>query len=148
MPNVEAILNRLDHEGYRLTGPRRVVLEEVVSRHTPFTSAELLDAMKVQAPSIGRATIFRTLDLLTRLGVVQRIHTDAEGGRCHAYMACDDSHHHHLICNGCGKVLDFTEDRELDGLVREIERRTAFQVEGHRLELLGRCPGCQEAGSR
>ena len=143
MPDAELILERLDRQGYRLTGPRRSVLEEVVSRQTPFTSAELLETMKRQAPGIGRATVFRTLDLLTRLGVVQRIHSDPEGGRCHAYLACDDAHHHHLICRSCGQVTDFTENAELDALVREIERRTAFQVEGHRLELLGRCPECQ-----
>lgn len=145
MPDFDNILGRLDKEGYRLTGPRRLVLEEVVSRHAPFTSADLLDAMQNQAPGIGRATVFRTLDLLTRLGVVQRIHADAGGGRCHAYMACDTSHHHHLICSRCGKVADFTEERALDALVREIERRTDFRVEGHRLEFVGRCPACRAA---
>ena len=148
MPRVQAILERLDQEGYRLTGQRRMVLEEIVNYTAPFTSADLLEAMHRRSPDMGRATVFRTLDLLTRVGVVQRIHTDAEGGRCHAYMACDSSHHHHLICNSCGKVADFTEDRELDTLVSEIERRTAFRVEGHRLELLGTCPECQQDSVR
>jgi len=143
MPEAETILNRLDHEGYRLTGPRRAVLEEVSSRTAPFTSAELLEAMQQQAPGIGRATVFRTLDLLTRMGVVQRIHSDPDGGRCHAYMACEQTHHHHLICRGCGMVTDFTEDEELDSLVKLIEKRTDFQVEGHRLELVGLCPKCR-----
>ena len=143
MPNVEAILKRLDDEGHRLTGPRRAVLEEVVSRDAPFTSAELLDAMQRQSPGIGRATVFRTLDLLARLGVVQRIHSDPGGGRCHAYLACDDSHHHHLICNRCGSVTDFAEDKALDALAREVERRTDFRIEGHRLEFMGICPACQ-----
>ena len=145
MPNVETIVERLGRQGYRLTGPRRAVLEEVISRPAPFTSAELLDAMLRQAPGIGRATVFRTLDLLTRLGVVQRIHNDADGGRCHAYLACDDAHHHHLICSSCGMVTDFTEDKELDALVRKIEQRTSFAVESHRLELVGLCPACQAA---
>jgi Fur family transcriptional regulator, ferric uptake regulator len=145
MPDVQAILQRLEHEGYRLTGPRRRVLEEVVGRHEPFTSAELLETVQRDAPTIGRATVFRTLDLLSRLGVVQRIHSDAEYGPCHAYLACDDSHHHHLICNRCGTVLDFSEDGGLEALVREVERRTAFRVEGHRLELTGTCARCQVA---
>lgn len=145
MPDIEWILQRLDGEGYRVTGPRRTVLEGVVGHRAPFTSSELLSAIQRRDPSIGRATVFRTLDLLTRLGVVGRIHRDAGNGRCHAYLACDDSHHHHLICNSCGTVTDFTEDKELDALARKIEQRTAFQVEGHRLELIGRCPACQIA---
>lgn len=144
MPGVEAVLERLDNEGYRLTGPRRVVLEEVLKRNTPFTSAELLDTVQESAPRIGRATVFRTLDLLTRLGVVQRIHRDAEAGRCHAYLACDEHHHHHLICNSCGEVTDFHEDSALEALVLEVEKRTAFHVEGHRLELVGTCPNCRD----
>ena len=143
MPAVETILYRLGEEGYRLTGPRRLVLEEIARRRVPFTSAELLEAVQESAPNVGRATVFRTLDLLCRLGVVQRVHEDAHGGRCHAYLACDDDHHHHLICSACGAVEDFTEDTALAELVREVERRTAFRVEGHRLELVGRCPTCQ-----
>src|SRR5688572_29142879 len=144
MPDITTILERLDQQGYRLTGPRRAVLDEVVSRSAPFTSAELWEAGRKSAPTVGRATVFRTLDLLARLGVVQRIHQDADGGGCHAYLACDLSHHHHLICNNCGLVTDFTEDRAIEGLVREIERLTRFRVEGHRLELVGMCPECQK----
>ncbi len=118
-------------------------MEAIVGRTTPFTSGELLETMERESPGIGRATIFRTLDLLARLGIVQRIHSGPDGGRCHAYLACDDTHHHHLICSKCGLVTDFTEDKEMDELVRKIERRTAFQIEGHRLELTGRCPACQ-----
>jgi Fur family ferric uptake transcriptional regulator len=136
-------LERLDREGYRLTGPRRTVLEEVVRRDVPFTSAELLTTVQQQAPTIGRATVFRTLDLLARMGVVQRIHEDAEGGRCHMYLACDAGHHHHLICQGCGAVADFAEDAALEALMRVVEQQTAYRIEGHRLELVGRCPACQ-----
>jgi Fur family ferric uptake transcriptional regulator len=143
MPDVEAILDRLDQGGYHLTGPRRMVLAEIISRTTPFTSAELLDDVQRKAPTVGRATVFRTIDLLCRLGIVQRIHEDAAGGRCHAYLACDEHHHHHLICQSCGKVTDFREDATLDALVRAVEQRTAFRVEAHRLELIGVCPDCQ-----
>ncbi len=144
MPNFETILSRLNHEGYRITGPRQVVLEDIVARHEPFTSADLLDGIQIKAPTIGRATVFRTLELLCRLGIVQRIHEDAQGGRCHAYLACDERHHHHLICNGCGRVTDFHEDQALDVLVREVEKHTDFKVEGHRLELVGLCPACRD----
>src|SRR6266540_268064 len=124
MPDVDTILGLLEREGYRLTAPRRVVLEEVVRRAEPFTSAEVWETIRASTPGIGRATVFRTLDLLSKLGVVQRIHKDADGGRCHAYLACEERHHHHLICNNCGCVTDFNEDSALEALVREVERRT------------------------
>ncbi len=144
MPDIDDVMGRLAGEGYRPTEPRRTVVDEILGRRTPFTSAELWEAIQEKAPGVGRATVFRTLDLMGKLGVVQRIHRDAEDGRCHAYLACDETHHHHLICNVCGRVTDFKEGRELEGLVREIEKRTAFRVEGHRLELLGICPQCQK----
>jgi Fur family ferric uptake transcriptional regulator len=149
MPDVATVLERLDRAGYRLTGPRRAVLDEIVARQTPFTSAELLAAMQQRAPGIGRATVFRTLELLTQMGIVQRIHDEPTGGRCHAYLACDPGHHHHhLICQGCGAVTDFAEDAALDALMRKVEQQTAYQIEGHRLELVGRCPACQAAPAR
>lgn len=143
MPNTQQILSRLSSQGYRLTGPRKQVLEEVLCRTEPFTSAELWETIQQHSPSLGRATVFRTLDLLTQLGIVQRLHSDANSGRCHAYLACDESHHHHLICNACGRVADFQDDRALDTFLHGIEKRTAFRVEGHRLELTGLCPDCQ-----
>jgi len=143
MLDIENVMQKLAGEGYRPTGPRRAVVEEILGRRVPFTSAELWDAVQVSTPGVGRATVFRTLDLLGKLGVVQRIHSDAEEGRCQAYLACGERHHHHLICNVCGRVTDFEEEDELEGLVREVERRTAFKVEGHRLELVGVCAQCR-----
>ena len=147
MPNVEEIMERLNKEGCRNTAPRRLVVDGIVHRSLPFTSAELLQTVQRDAPGIGRATVFRTLELLCRIGIVQRIHEDAQGGRCHTYLACADTHHHHLICSRCGHVTDFTEGDQLEALVREIEKRTSDKVEDHRLELVGCCPSCREGNS-
>jgi Fur family transcriptional regulator, ferric uptake regulator len=143
MPDITTILEKLEREGYRLTGPRRLVLDEVLSRGGPFTSADLLEAVQRGAPGVGRATVFRTLELLAQIGVVQRIHQDADGGGCNAYLACDPHHHHHLICSGCGAIADFVEDRAIEKLMHDIAGTTGFRVEGHRLELTGVCPSCQ-----
>jgi len=143
MHDVDNILEKLEQEGYRPTEPRRVVLDDIVSRQAPFTSAELWESVQENYPGIGRATVFRTLELLSRMGILQRIHQDPDGGRCHAYMVCGESHHHHLICSICGNVTDFEDEEVVDALVRQVERHTAFKVESHRLELVGRCPACQ-----
>ena len=69
MPDTETIFARLQAEGLQLTEPRRVVIAAIAERTVPFTSAELQEAIEAEAPAIGRATVFRTLDLLCRLGI-------------------------------------------------------------------------------
>ena len=91
---------------------------------------------------MGRATIFRALDLLTSLGVVERL--DLPSG-AHAYVVCEpDKHHHHLVCSGCGRSEDVA-DGELARLVDEIGQRNGYRIESHRLELFGTCPSCAAA---
>jgi Fur family transcriptional regulator, ferric uptake regulator len=126
--------------GYRLTGPRRAVADLIARREGHFTAADLLDDARERRLGIGRATVFRALDVLLELGVVERI--DLPSGE-HAYVACEPSHHHHVVCSRCGQTSDI-EDAGLTGVVDEIERRTGYRVDRHRLELFGLCPACLE----
>ncbi len=128
----------LDAAGHRLTGPRLAVAELVAAREGHFTAAELLvDADRAQ-PGIGRATVFRTLDLFTSLGFVERV--DLPGGD-HAYVACDPVHHHHAICTSCGRSTD-VDDVGLGNVLAAIGRRSGFSVTAHRLEIFGLCSAC------
>lgn len=138
-PLVEA----LDRGGHRLTGPRRAVAELVAARDGHFTAADLVMDARRRHPGIGRATIFRALDLFASLGLVERV--DLPGGD-HAYVACDTVHHHHAICTGCGRSLD-VDDFGLTRVLNEIGRRSGFRVVDHRLEIFGLCAACQEARS-
>lgn len=134
-----ALLGALAKGGHRVTEPRRAVAELVAGRDGHFTAAELeADARRAHA-GIGRATIFRALDLLTTLGLVERV--DLPGGD-HAYVACEAVHHHHAICTGCGRSLD-VDDPGLADMLAAIGDRSGFQVTAHRLELFGLCSGCQ-----
>jgi Fur family ferric uptake transcriptional regulator len=129
----------LGRAGHRLTGPRLTVTELVARRDGYFTAADLAaDAGRTQ-PGIGRATIFRALDLFASLGLVERV--DLPDGE-HAYVACDPAHHHHAICTGCGRSLD-VDDFGLTGALAEIGRRSGFRVTAHRLEVFGLCSACQ-----
>lgn len=133
------LVEALDTAGYRLTDPRRAVAEMIVERESHFTAADLLDEARRRHPGLGRATIFRALELFTSLNLVERV--DLPAGD-HAYVACERAHHHHAICTGCGRALD-VDDQGLADVLGEIGRRSGFRVTAHRLEVFGLCAACQ-----
>ena len=139
MTQPEPYETALGAAGYRLTGPRRAVAGLIAGRNGHFTSADLLADARAQKLGIGRATVFRALDVLHELGAVERI--DLPSGE-HAYVACEPTHHHHVVCSRCGRATDI-EDAGLRAVVVEIERRTGYRVDLHRLELFGLCPSCR-----
>lgn len=126
--------------GYRITEPRRAVAELIAARDGHFTAADLIEDARSREVGIGRATIFRSLDLFTELEMLERI--DLPSGE-HAYVACEPRvHHHHIVCEDCGRVAE-VDDRGLSAAVEDIQQRTGWQVQTHRLELYGRCPSCR-----
>lgn len=133
------LVDVLGRAGHRLTEPRRAVAELVAARDGHFTAAELVADARRRRMDIGRATVFRTLDLFVSLNLVERI--DLPGGE-HAYVACDPVHHHHAICTGCGRSLDVA-DHGLAAVLSEIGNRSGFRVTAHRLEIFGLCAACQ-----
>jgi Fe2+ or Zn2+ uptake regulation protein len=113
-----------------------------VAREGHFSAADLIDDARARRLGIGRATIFRALDLFTELSALERL--DLPTGE-HAYVPCEPAgHHHHIVCSGCGRV---TEIEEVGLALEDVQRRTGWQVESHRLELYGRCPRCRSGHS-
>jgi Fur family ferric uptake transcriptional regulator len=138
----ERIVGALERAGYQATPNRRLVAELVAATGGHFTAAELLERGRRERVNIGRATVFRALELLTSLHVVERL--DLPSGS-HAYVVCDpNEHHHHLVCSTCGRSEDVA-DGELARLVDEIGQRNGYRIESHRLELFGTCPSCAAA---
>ncbi len=136
MTNVTSALERAAE---RLTEPRRQVAKLIDGRPGHFTAADLLaDAAAAQRP-IGRATVFRSLELFAQLGVLERL--DLPSGE-HAYVACAPRHHHHVICSRCGRAAE-VPDLGLAEVLREAGRQTGFEIDEHRLELYGTCSDCQ-----
>lgn len=136
---VDAALGRA---GYRTTTARRAVVDLIAGREGHFTAADLVEDARARGLRIGRATIFRTLDVLVGLRAVERL--DLPTGE-HAYVACDPVHHHHVVCSRCGRSRD-VDDAGLRSVVHEIARRTGYRIDEHRLELFGRCPDCVAGG--
>ena len=129
----------LGRAGYRATSARRAVVGLIAGREGHFTAADLVDDARDRGLGIGRATIFRTLDVLTDLRAVERL--DLPTGE-HAYVACEPAHHHHVVCSRCGRSSD-ADDAGLRAVVRDIERQTGYRIDDHRLELFGRCAECR-----
>ena len=130
----------LAQSGRRVTGPRQALVELIGEQRGHFTAAGLMAEARREHVRVGRATVFRTLDLLTEIDALERL--DLPSGE-HAYVACEpEQHHHHVICRSCGKSVD-VEDSGLQSVVREIASRSGYRIDSHRLELYGLCPACQ-----
>jgi Fur family transcriptional regulator, ferric uptake regulator len=131
----------LSQAGLRMTAPRRAVAHLLSEREGQFTAEELLAESQRQGLGIGRATIFRSLELLGRLNLVERV--DLPSGE-HAYLLCEPEHHHHVICSQCGRAATFgMEDRGLSERLEQVAHATGYRIDAHRLEVYGRCPDCQ-----
>jgi Fur family ferric uptake transcriptional regulator len=133
------VRDRLAIAGERLTEPRKKVGQLIAQRRGTFTAADLLDDAGRRAVPIGRATVFRALDLFTDLGLLERI--DMPSGE-HAYVACDPVHHHHVVCSNCGRQTEVA-DAGVGQMVDQMERQTGYRIDTHRLEHYGTCPDCR-----
>jgi Fur family ferric uptake transcriptional regulator len=133
------MLSTLSRRGHRLTRPRQAVLRVIEASPQGFNARQIHLALRRRRVPIGLTSVYRTLDLLVRLGLIQEVHR--EGGD-HRYLACDITHHHHAVCTDCGRILDFGVC-DLEALTRRVARSTQMTILGHRLELFGRCKECR-----
>ena len=141
MLDASAIVNAFEGAGYRLTSPRRALATLIAGRGGTFTAEALLADSRRRRLGLGRATIFRSLDVLAELGVVERL--DLPAGE-HAFVACEPAHHHHIVCSACGRSTGVA-DPGLERAAAAIGRHTGYRIDAHRLELFGLCPVCQAA---
>ena len=106
------------------------------------TVEELYTAAKQVHPGIGYATVYRTMKLLTECGLAVERHF--RDGEARYESSVNQEHHDHLICEGCGKIVEFEEPR-IESLQEEVAHRLGFRLSGHKMELYGRCRDCQKA---
>ena len=130
----------LRQHGYKLTPQRRVVIQTIASTQDHLTPATIYDKVHQVHPNIGFVTVYRTLDVLAKLGLICELHA---GGSCHSYTISAPGHHHHLICSNCGRVIDFT-NCDLAEAQQSLARETGFRIDSHLLEFIGLCQACQE----
>ena len=139
MQTKEGILDQLSHAGYRITQPRRAVIDALLEDEGHHSPAEVHKRALVRCPTVGLVTVYRTLELLADLGLARRIHTD-DG--CHGYASASHGHHHHLVCRRCGAAVEF-EGCDLSPFLARVGRDTGYVIEDHLLELVGLCTACR-----
>ena len=147
MPALQREINRfqtfLASQGLKLTNERAALVSEIFSTHYHFEADELLFKMKEKSLKISRATIYRTLELLVRSGLVRRVHLGED--HYHYEYITGNSHHDHLICTTCGSVIEF-HDPALEERQREVCERKKFTPTFHNLQILGVCDACRRKG--
>ncbi|WP_236031031.1 Fur family transcriptional regulator [Ktedonospora formicarum] len=131
-----------DEVSQRRTRPRRLIeqrLVELAAKETDFTVDDLWQDIRKEEPRLGRATVYRSVEKLVNRGLLNRVEF-ADG--THHYRVCGHSHHHHLTCNQCHRVVEV--DICLPGeQIAKISNQTNFTIEGHSLSFFGCCPDCR-----
>ena len=138
----DLVAGRLRAAEQRYTTGRRRLVDALVANGGPMTLPQLLAA----DARIAQSSAYRNLALLEQVGVVSRIVTISEYA---SYELAEDltGHHHHLVCSGCGEVADFAVDAsleaELERVLAAAARDARYEIEHHRLDLVGRCASCR-----
>ncbi len=132
----------LKTKGLRHSRPREVVAREFFRTSKHISVEELVRRVQEQSPKIGIATVYRTLTLLKESGLASRWEF---APRLVAYERKPDTHHDHLICSTCGKMVEF-HSKELEELQEKISKGYGFALQFHRMELYGTCAQCQKKG--
>ena len=134
-PSHSRLTDALRDRGYRITDSRRAVANLLEHKHYGFT----IEALSEELPSIGRATLYRTIKLFLEMGVLCRLVT-MDGDNAYS-LARVDHHHHHSVCVDCGSVEEFRAVA-VERMLRDIRTGIPGKVVGHMLELYVRCGKC------
>lgn len=143
---IEKIKQQLQEQGYKLTPQREATVRVLLENEEDHLSAEdVFMLVKDKAPEIGLATVYRTLELLTDLHVVEKMNFGDGVARYDLRNDSTHHHHHHLICIHCGTVDEIMEDWLVE-LELRLEKEYGFAVVDHRLDFQGICSRCREQG--
>jgi Fur family ferric uptake transcriptional regulator len=134
------LISKLSEQGYRLTPQRMLVLSAIENSNDHISAEEIYAQVVAKYSHVNISTIYRTLELLNRLGLVTE--TDLGGGRVR-YHPAGKGHHHHLVCQECGKVIDLDET-VLYPLKKVLLQEYKFSADLRHLAIFGRCADCSK----
>lgn len=141
---VERAAALLRARGDRMTGPRRAVLNALAARRAHQSADQVVAAVAEQDPGVHRASVYRALETLSRLGVVQHVHV---GHGTTTYHLATEAPHLHAQCEGCGAVVDLSGDL-LDGVAAQVQSEHGFTLDPSHVALSGTCAKCRAAQRR
>jgi Fur family ferric uptake transcriptional regulator len=136
----------LERAGYRAGGARGAVVEHLSRQDCCLSAQEITDGLRAQGRRVGIASVYRAIDLLHGMGLVQRVDV-GEGGSRYEPVIPGGEHHHHVVCDSCGRVTAF-EDAPLEQAIDRLGRRLGHAVGAHEVVIRGTCPRCAGRRSR
>ena len=134
------MVGELSKRGYRLTPQRMMILSAIENSDNHISAEEIYAQVVAKYPNVNISTVYRTLELLKRLGLVTE--TDMGEGRVR-YHPAEKGHHHHLVCQECGAIIDLDESL-LASLKSALLREYKFSADLRHLAILGRCVNCSK----
>ena len=132
-------LTQLKENGYRLTNARKAVIEAVAGTTLALNPLDVYEQAKAGCPGLGLVTVYRTLEKLEELGLIQRVH---QPDGCNAYLPHADGHQHLIICQQCGKA-EYFEGDDMNAFFERVAGEHGFTVSEHWLQLFGTCSDCE-----
>jgi Fur family ferric uptake transcriptional regulator len=138
MPDTSRFSTILADRGLRLTRQRESVVEAMVDVKGSFTAQDLHDRLRASHSGVGLTTVYRTLEILSEAGAVERVHGL---NHCEAFVVAGRRHSHTIVCSSCGSASELL-DCGCDELVEAAARETGFRIDDHVIQLSGICQGC------
>lgn len=141
----QRFIDFLSTKQLRMTSQRQAIIESVFSTTEHFTAEQLLEWSRARDASVSRATVYRTLPLLTESGLVKEM----DFGKDHKFYDpnyAEHPHHNHIVCSDCQKIVEFESDR-IEQLENEITSKLGFSVQSHKLQITANCEELRKRGS-
>ena len=132
-------------QGLKLTTQRESILRRVLRIKKHFSADQLFEALRKDRAGISKATVYRTLSLLSEGGFIEALDLGRDQGTLYEHVMGHD-HHDHMVCLTCGRIIEFHDD-ELERVQDEAVRRHGFQASSHKLNVYGTCARCAKAGA-
>ncbi len=139
---------RFRNAGFRLTLPRQAILNIFAENPKHLSAEEVFLSVHKNCPGIGLATVYRTLDLLTQMGLILKFDFGEGWNRYELASEAIKEHHHHMVCTRCGRIIDYSDfmDKEVEflkGLEAELSKKHKFKINNHQIHFYGLCERCQ-----
>lgn len=138
----ESWLDQLRSNSYRLTNARRAVVEVVANSERVLKPIEVYELAREKYPQLGLMTVYRTMEKLEELGLIQRVHQPQD---CQAFVAALRGHHHLLLCLKCGRY-EYFHGENLGDFFQDVSVDKGYIIKDHWMQLFGICRVCQERG--